>query len=139
MKFPSTRLPLAKTSPKAIASPAVGRDHVGRRRRRPADRVADDSSMMSIPSPALPMATVPVMSVPIRFPWIRLSPKISEVPKIPPPPLFEMTLPARGRRPADRVVARVHHPDPVAAVAQRPGARDVRADEVALDEVVRRA
>ena len=51
-----------------------------------------------------------------------------------PPPLAEIDVAARRRRPADRVVADAVHRHAVAVVAHGDRAREVGADQVALDQ-----
>ncbi len=52
------------------------------------------SPKISIPSPVLPRAWVPVMSVPIRLPWMTTPPASNKLAMMPVPPFPEITLPA---------------------------------------------
>ena len=81
----------------------------------------------------LPSATLPVASVPIKFPSMVMLPKIAAIPSV---ELPEMTLPARDRA-ADGVVGTAII-NTEGGVGEGRRARGVGANKVSFDEVSRR-
>jgi hypothetical protein len=84
------------------------------------------------PSPALPRLRLADVSVPMKLPSMRFDRALLPETRTPAPPLAAMTLAAAAVVPPIRFPAQ--DGDAAGAVAQRLGARDVGADEVARDE-----